>query len=291
MDDLIKLPSDSSQALNNIRRVEVDMSLRILNVTYLSAMANNSSATFRLVAKPVCTEVNSFFVGSNYSADYLGCEVRLISDASLLVEFTLAFNGSHHLDRLRWHVYDIIEGGTTKHLVRERQLVYVLLGYFMVDIRTNWNLAFDGVEARLTFPVFNLNYSYTLQDQNSYDFRRIATPFCADVRSILTARIKSPFARRYHTCYVTNIRPGPDSISFHVQFVGREWRLLQKMLVYILFDGAREAIIQDQTMKMIGPLIITPYKVDFIIKPINVTSVIPSTPLSSTTTPTTTQRE
>ncbi|RUS88348.1 hypothetical protein EGW08_003919 [Elysia chlorotica] len=275
-------------ARNSSRTLAVDASLRILNETFTPGMVNTSSVDFLRIAGPVCEEVDSFFMGSNYSGSYMGCKVNVISQGNLLVDFTLTFNGSHGLDpdSLRWHIYDIIDAGTTKHFLGQpgQQLVYVLLRHFLVDIRTNWGDNFDGVEAILTIPVFNLNYTYTLESRNSPDFRRIAIPFCADVRRILTNELHSPFADRYYSCYVADFSPGPDRVTFHVHFVGREWRQLQKELVHVIIDGATEATIQTQTVKLIGPLIVTPYKIDFTIRPINVTRTTPITPTTVTTT-------
>ncbi|KAK3779817.1 hypothetical protein RRG08_047345 [Elysia crispata] len=293
-------------ARNSSRAVEVDADLRILNETFTTGMSNSSSYDFLRVAVPVCEEVDLFFRASNYSDSYINCEVKAIkrvsetsvcqcvwsNDASLLVDFTLTFNGSHGLDMdsLRWYVYDVVDAGTTKHFLGQpgQQLVYVLLRQFLVDIRAHWDNNFDGVEAKLTIPVFNLNYTYTLENRNSPDFRRIATPFCADVRRILTNKLHSPFADRYYSCYVTDFSPGPDRITFHVQFLGREWRKLQKEVVYVLIEGATVATIQQQTVKLVGTLIVTPYRIDFTLIPINVTRTTPTTSTTVTTTPTTT---
>ncbi|XP_035828243.1 uncharacterized protein LOC118478549, partial [Aplysia californica] len=266
------------------QKLAADGSLRILNETYTDDMANSSSADFKRIAEPLCREIDSFFVSSNLSSHYNGCqltEIRNVAvepgcqcawspEGSLLVNFRLLFNSTTtDKDTLRWEVYRIIEDGTSKHYLGS--LIYVLVTHFLVDIRANWNRPFDGVEVKTSIPVFNLNYTRALDDRKSKEFRAIGTPFCNDVQRILLSGPRRDFADRFSSCEVTHLRPRPDRVDFGVQLRGREWRNVQKKFIYVLMSGARNATIQAQTVKMIGPLIVTPYNLDFKIFPINVT--------------------
>ncbi|CAL1539639.1 unnamed protein product, partial [Lymnaea stagnalis] len=163
-------------------------------------------------------------------ADVPGCQCVWSNEGSLLVNYQLYFNGTHDKDRVRWTVQDVIYHGATKHYVGA--MAYVLIKDFLVDIKANWKQDFDGIEADLTIPVFNLNHTAGLKDRLSKDFIDLAAPFCNDVGQILTRRSISSFADRYYSCEVRGFSSRPDRITFQVHLTGQQWRSVQKTLPY-----------------------------------------------------------
>ncbi|KAH9514744.1 hypothetical protein Btru_023486 [Bulinus truncatus] len=292
------LLSSGSEAPSGDKFLAADVSLRILNETYHAGLANKTSNEFKRMESSVCQEVNHFFLSSNLSKTYNGCEVVEIrnvgkvpgcqcvwsNDGTLMVNLRLRFNGGHDTDdRFKWSVYQVIDNGATKHYVDS--LTYVVIKDFLVDIRANWKDNYDGVEAELTIPVFNLNYSKSLADVNSKEFRDLAHPFCLDVENMLTDKELSSFYNRFYKCIVTGFSTHPDRVTFKLQFIGSDWRDIQTALLHVIISSARNTTFHGQSVKVIGTLIVTPYNINFVLKPL---SLAATTTVSATTTTTTT---
>lgn len=58
-------------------------------------------------------------------------------------------------------------------------------------------------------------------------------------------------------------------MSFTLLFGGLDTRPLQQGLIYILMTGARSLVWYGQPLKMIGPLVVSPYHVTSDLKPVN----------------------
>ncbi|KAK7480482.1 hypothetical protein BaRGS_00028299 [Batillaria attramentaria] len=253
-------------------------SVRVLNMTYNDAMANTSSQEFRDVAEPFCQEMDKYLAASNYSDRYEGCEVvalRNVADVadclclgakkgSVMVEFELRLNGSHDEDALKRQMHYIIENSVRKHKIDD--VIHVLIKYFLVDIRLDWKMPYEAIEADVELPVYNLNYSSALTNNRSTEFL---------VDKIMKDDDVSWLTSRYRSCRVTGFTEH-STVSFTLNFEGRDPRPLQQSMIYILLSGARTVEWYNQLLKMIGTLVVTPFDYTLDLRPVNKTGPPPN---------------
>ena len=67
------------------------------------------------------------------------------------------------------------------------------------------------------------------------------------------------------------LRSDKGTVSFTLNFEGRDPRPLQQGLLYILLSGARNVEWYGQSLKMIGTLLVTPFGASNHLRPVNVT--------------------
>ncbi|PVD18692.1 hypothetical protein C0Q70_21242 [Pomacea canaliculata] len=74
-----------------------------------------------------------------------------------------------------------------------------------------------------------------------------------------------------NVCVLKNLvnRTEQDTVSFTLLFGGLDTRPLQQGLIYILMTGARSLVWYGQPLKMIGPLVVSPYHVTSDLRPVN----------------------
>ncbi|KAL3848345.1 hypothetical protein ACJMK2_019213, partial [Sinanodonta woodiana] len=182
-------------------------------------------------------------------------------DGSVQVSFDLMFR--RNIDNIGILIPNVIYNGANRVILSGTDLEISFISGYIVDIRTLTGSVIItpkpplqvGVLAKLTIVVYNLTYSSDLMNSNSYQFRSLAVPFCADIERIF---LISELTYRYYSCNVDRFGANPDVVVTNIFFTGQDTISIQSNIKRIVMDNAQLVLVGNRYRKIIGTLIITP---------------------------------